>query len=225
MEDRLLEWTKVVGPLVISWPIIGLLTILLFRKRLSELIKRFIESPESKAELGPLKFELGRPVLPPQYSVATKEEGFERIDLSQDIGEIRDQGPEGTVVGFSVAYAMQAAIKAKTGEEVVLSPRSIYNAAKKLDKTPYDAGTTVAATLKAMKLVGAYLESDWPYSNKAKAKPGKKPAYKISSYEEPKEIEGILNAMRLNKVIIAGITATEDFMSPDAKSLISISKE
>lgn len=216
MEDRLLEWIKVVGPLIISWPIIGLLAILLFRRPLAELIKRFMESPGSKGEIGPVKFELGTPILPPQYSAATNEEGFEKIDLCQDIGIIRDQGPEGTVVGFSVAYAMQAAIKAKTGEEVALSPRSIYNAAKKVDQTPYDAGTTVTAALKAMKQVGAYLESDWPYSSKTKSKPATKPAYKISSYQELKGIEGILNAMRQNKVVIVGITATEDFMSPDA---------
>ncbi len=216
MEDRLLEWVKVVCPLIISWPTIGLIAILLFRKPLTELIKRFMESSAGKAEIGPLKIELGTPVLPPQYSAATKEAGFEKIDMSQDIGEIRDQGPEGTVVGFSVAYAMQAAIKARTSTQVVLSPRSIYNAAKKVDQTPYDSGTTVTTALKAMQQVGAYLESDWPYSNKTKPKSGKKPAYRISSYQEPKGIEGILNAMRQNKVVIAGITATEDFMSPDA---------
>lgn len=219
MEDGLLEWIKVVGPLIISWPIIGLLAIILFRKPLTELIKRFKESSGGKAEIGGLfKIDMGTPILPPQYKKATKEEDFEKIDMSQDIGEIRDQGPEGSVVGFSVAYAMQAAIKAKSNEVVVLSPRSIYNAAKEIDKSPIDidTGAHLTSALRAVKETGAYLESDWPYANKMKPKPKTKPAYKILSYQKLIKIEDILNEMKQDKVVIVGITATEEFMSSDA---------
>jgi hypothetical protein len=218
-EERLLEWIKVVGPLIISWPPVVVVAIIIFREPLFALIKTFSESPESKAELGPFKFQLGHPILPPQFSAAIEEEGFLKIDMSEDIGEIRQQGQEGSVVGFAVAYAMQAAIKAKTGEKVVLSPRSIYNAAKEYDGTPIDvdAGASLSSALKATEKIGAYLESDWPYSHRTNPNPGTNPAYKISSYSEVKGVDGIVNAMKQGKVALIGVTATEEFMSDDAR--------
>jgi C1A family cysteine protease len=219
MEERLLEWIKVVGPLVISWPTFGLTATLVFRKPLLALIEKFTESPESKAEIGPLKLELGHPILPPQYSAAIKEEGFLRIDMSEDIGEIRQQGQEGSVVGFAVAYAMQAAIKAKKGEKVVLSPRSIYNAAKKYDGMPIeeDTGANLSSALSAMEKIGAYLETDWPYSYRTEPKPGTNPAYKISIFSEVRGIDGIVNAMKQGKIVIISVYGTEDFTSDDSR--------
>jgi hypothetical protein len=55
----MLEWTKVLGPLVISWPVVAILVLLLFRRHLVALLTRFLEAPGGKAELGHLKIELG----------------------------------------------------------------------------------------------------------------------------------------------------------------------
>jgi len=224
MEGRLLEWIKVVGPIIISWPTVAAVAVLIFRKRLLDLISQFTERSESSAEIGPIKIQLGKNVFPPQYHLTTAQNGSEKIDLSVAIGKIRDVGPEGTTVGFCVAYAMQAAIKAKTGEEVVLSPRSIYLAAKKYDEFPGEdhEGTSLTGALEAMEKVGAYLESDWPYSNKIKPEPGKTPAYRISSYQELKEIEQVLHAMRQGKVVIASVTVTKDLYTTDKDGRVVI---
>lgn len=224
MEDSLLDWIEVVGPLVLSWPIVVIVALLLFRQQLFKLIERFTESPESTAEIGPLKIQLGKPRMLEEVRGEVSRTGLEVIDLSQAIGEIRDTGPEGTTVGFCVAYAMQAAVRMKTGENVILSPRSIYVTAKKYDEFPGEdhEGTSIAGALKAMQEVGAYLESDWPYSNKTKPEPGTKPAYRISTYQELEGVEQVLNALRQDKVVITAITATEDFYTPDKNGRVII---
>lgn len=52
----MLEWFKV----VVSWPVVGLVTVLVFRKPLLGFLERFSNSSGSKAEIGPLKIELGK---------------------------------------------------------------------------------------------------------------------------------------------------------------------
>lgn len=224
MTDKILEWIKVVGPIVISWPTVVLIFIFLFKALLLALLKRFTESEGSKAEIGPFKIELGNPVLPPQYRGATIKPEVEKIDLGKLIGSIGDTGPEGTTVGFAVAYALQAAIEARTGDSVVLSPRSIYSIAKKYDEWPGEdyEGTSVLGALDGLKEVGAYLESGWPYSMKKNPKKGTKPAYKISGYTKLEGIEQVLNALREGKAVIATIAVSDDFDKTDAKGRVVI---
>ena len=56
----MLEWFKVLGPIILSWPVVGLVIALVFRKPLLGLFERFSNSSGSKAEIGPLKIELGK---------------------------------------------------------------------------------------------------------------------------------------------------------------------
>ena len=56
----MLEWVTVLGPILISWPVVALVLLLVFRKPLLSLMHRFIESPGSKAEFGPLRIQLGK---------------------------------------------------------------------------------------------------------------------------------------------------------------------
>ena len=59
MTDSLLEWVKVVGPLIFSWPVAIILLSVMFRELIRKLANRFIESSDAKAEFGPLKVQLG----------------------------------------------------------------------------------------------------------------------------------------------------------------------
>lgn len=224
MSSPILEWVKVLGPIILSRPIVALLVVILFRAPLLKLMDRFTESTGSKAEIGPIKIELGNPVLPPQYRAKAVERVLENIDLSSEIGEIRDTGPEGTTVGFAIAYALQAAVKANTKQGVTLSPRGIYVLAKKYDEWPGEdyEGTSAIGGLKAVREVGAYLEADWPYDYKSKPKAGRKPSYRISAYSELKGIEEILNALRENKSVIATIQVTDDFDKTDEHGKVTI---
>ena len=56
----MLEWIEALGPILISWPVIGLLLVAMFRRPLLVLIERFSNATGSKAEVGPLKIELGK---------------------------------------------------------------------------------------------------------------------------------------------------------------------
>ena len=121
--------------------------------------------------------------------------------------------PEGSTVGFAVAYAMQAAIKLRDGKSVSLSPRSIYVQAKKYDEWPGEGyeGTSVDGALKAMKKSGAYLERDWPYESKLVPLPNTLPMYKIQEYSQLKGLAQIKLALSQGKVVMAGIRVTKDF--------------
>ena len=60
MNKSILEWLKVLGPLLISWPIVSLIIVLIFRKALHKLFERFMGSDEAKIGIGSLKLELGK---------------------------------------------------------------------------------------------------------------------------------------------------------------------
>lgn len=60
MTNNTLEWIKVVGSLLFSWPVAAVLIALLFRKAVLRLIQRLVDASEGKAEVGPVKFELGK---------------------------------------------------------------------------------------------------------------------------------------------------------------------
>src|SRR5262245_46169915 len=57
-----IEWVKTLGPIVISWPVVSLAIVIIFNAPIFRLFDRFTESGGSKAELGPIKIELGNPV-------------------------------------------------------------------------------------------------------------------------------------------------------------------
>jgi hypothetical protein len=56
---EILEWVKVLGPVVISWPIAAVVIAVLFRSQITRAVDRFLSSSEAKAEFGPLKVQLG----------------------------------------------------------------------------------------------------------------------------------------------------------------------
>jgi len=67
----MLEWMKVAGPLLLSWPVAALVIALLFRRPLLRLLDRFTTSDQAKAEFGPVKIELGKLVEQGQIAVGT----------------------------------------------------------------------------------------------------------------------------------------------------------
>lgn len=215
LGQDLLEWIKVVGPLLISWPTVALIAVVLFHSPIVNLISRFTESPGSSAEIGAMKVVLGPAVVPPQYRTSVIEVATERIDLSSTIGRIRDTGPEITSVGFAVAYAVQAELKVKKGAEIQLSPRSIMSAAKVHDDFPGEnyEGSSIVGALRGMKIEGAFDEQAWPYSSKTKPSSASSAQYRISGFEELgiSGLQAVAAALRDGKVVVATIAVTPDF--------------
>jgi hypothetical protein len=53
----MLEWIKVIGPTLISWPIVGLIVILLFRRPILKVIDQFTNADIRRAKFGPVEIE------------------------------------------------------------------------------------------------------------------------------------------------------------------------
>jgi hypothetical protein len=53
----MLEWVKVIAPLLISWPVFGLIALVLFRKHILKLIEQFTNADVRKAKIGPIELE------------------------------------------------------------------------------------------------------------------------------------------------------------------------
>src|ERR1700682_1167658 len=78
---------------------------------------------------------------------------------------VRDEGSEGSVVGFAVAAALEYQIKKKLGIQVLISPRYIYYFARKgagMD-TSIDSGAFIKDAIKVLSEKGAVAEDAWPY--------------------------------------------------------------
>ncbi|WP_137939901.1 C1 family peptidase [Chitinivorax sp. B] len=220
----ILEWVKVLLPVFVSWPAVGLVTAVLFHDSLSGLIARFSQSTDGKAELGPLKIELGAPVLPPQFRTPTPARPEEVIDLSTSIGPIGDTGPEAATVGFTVAYAIQSKAASIGKQHVTVSPRGIYMLAKQFDEFQGEdyQGTSLLGALKAAQSVGIYLASDWPYSLKTLPNNSVKPAFKLKSFAQTKSISQVLDALRSGNVVAAAIEVPNDFDTPGKGGKVTV---
>lgn len=77
----MLEWVKVLGPIVVSWPVAALVIVLLFRTSITRIFDAFHRASGSKAEIGPLKVELGK----------LAEEGKDAVEGLRDINELMAQ--------------------------------------------------------------------------------------------------------------------------------------
>ncbi len=53
----MLEWIKVIAPILISWPVVGLLALFILRKPFLKLIGQFTNSDIRKAKIGPIEIE------------------------------------------------------------------------------------------------------------------------------------------------------------------------
>jgi hypothetical protein len=56
-SSEILEWVKVISGIVFSAPVMALLALIIFRKPLSDLIKRFSGEDVRKAKIGPVELE------------------------------------------------------------------------------------------------------------------------------------------------------------------------
>jgi C1A family cysteine protease len=95
-----------------------------------------------------------------------------RVDYTQKMSPIRDQGEEGTCVGFAVASGMKEYQEFLDYKKLVeLSPRFVYSEAMKIDGVPGLEGTTIRAGMKVLERIGVCQEKLWPYSPHQKDKP------------------------------------------------------
>lgn len=95
-----------------------------------------------------------------------------KIDYTSKMSPVRDQGDEGTCVGFAAVCGMKEYQEiVDYGKTVELSPRFLYAEARKIDGLPNsEEGTTLRAAVKALKKSGVCREKLWPYAPHQKNK-------------------------------------------------------
>lgn len=135
------------------------------------------------------------------------------IDLTSFITPIRDQGAEGSTVGFAVAAALEYQIDKKLKRQVIISPRYLYYYAKlEGGFDPHsDTGAFVRDAIKVIKIKGAISEENWPYiPGDLKSKPPKDIDtaihYKISNSYSLSNLDEIKHALQKHGPVVAGIS-------------------
>lgn len=99
----------------------------------------------------------------------------ERVDWTKDMSQVRDQGDEGTCVGFAAAVGMKEYQELLDYQKLTeLSPRFLYAECKKIDGMPKTEGTTIRAAMKVLAKKGVCQEKFWQYKpyQKDKAQKG-----------------------------------------------------
>ena len=150
---------------------------------------------------------------------ASTEAGEWSIDYTQYVRAIRDGGPEGSVVGQALATAMEMQIKRTLHQNVNISARYIYYAARQVEGTTNtDSGAVVRDAIGVLAKQGAVEESVWPY------KPGefaaKPPAavstgtrWLITQTNSLKGLDAIKNALADDGPVVVGIEMYQEGMS------------
>ncbi|MCM8827501.1 MAG: C1 family peptidase [Candidatus Omnitrophica bacterium] len=97
-----------------------------------------------------------------------------RVDWTEKMSPVRDQGDEGTCVGFAIACGMKEYQELIDYKKLVeLSPRFVYAEAKKIDGMSGLEGTSIRAAMQVLHKKGVCQEKFWPYSPHQKDKPRK----------------------------------------------------
>jgi C1A family cysteine protease len=87
----------------------------------------------------------------------------EAVDLSDQLGPVRDQGNRGTCLAFATTTAHEAArLRARGGEREDLSEELLYWACKQIDGD-FESGTRPESATRALREPGQPLAALWPY--------------------------------------------------------------
>ncbi len=132
---------------------------------------------------------------------------------------IRDQGREGTCVGFSLIYGKFAQEQFNhPGKGYEFSPRFVYNEARKIDgiSTPSTEGTTIKAGLDILRLKGVCLAETLDYieydsRNIPSQAYTEALNFKIKGYARVYSLNEIKSALYRRESVTLGVLVTEDF--------------
>ena len=87
-----------------------------------------------------------------------------KIDYTSKLSPVRNQGDEGSCVGFASATGMKEYQEMLDYAKFIeLSPRFVYNECKKIDGMPEAEGTTLRAAMQVLNKLGVCQEKFWPY--------------------------------------------------------------
>lgn len=117
----------------------------------------------------------------------------EKVDYTKKMTPVRDQGKEGTCVGFATVAGMKEyQEKIDYQKLILLSPRFLYNECKKIDGMPDAEGTSIRVAMKVLRKIGVCRENFWPYKPHQNDKP------KSGAKEDAKKFKILTYARILN---------------------------
>ncbi|MBX3252723.1 MAG: C1 family peptidase [Chitinophagaceae bacterium] len=188
------------------------------RKKSLELVKQKID--EIKLATGPI----GTTQDSGKISISIPTNVPPKIDLSNQVGDIRDQGSESSAVAFSVTYALEISYFNKTGEVVRFSPRYIYNSVNNNSNN----GIYFNDVFKLLIDKGTVEENAWPYvqgqynlSQPASVSVAKK--FKIKSFTKINgDTKSFKEYLAAKQPIVAGYLVYESFYNTNSSGLLSI---
>ncbi|MET3211660.1 UNVERIFIED_CONTAM: C1A family cysteine protease [Paenibacillus sp. PvR008] len=144
----------------------------------------------------------------------------------KEITPVRDQGHEGTCVGFACAVGMKE--WQERDKHVGLSPRYLYEKTKAADTIPDNAprctpsgdGTFIRKAMDILKGQGVCEESFWRYEE---CNPGSPQAgadenaskYKIKAYAKLDTLEAMKRSLVVNGPFVIGVTVYDNWRDPE----------
>jgi len=172
--------------------------------------------------------------------------GPRRIDWSPYFTKVKDQGNEGTCVGFATTAAREFWYIKKSftdltkrkifqkhfGFVIDLSERFVYEEAKKRDfwaGEDYE-GTSIRAAMKTLRALGVCREEFWPYTPRRKGRPGRNylvdaKSYIISKYWRVNFNVSSLKCALRNGPIVIGINVPGSLFVVGSSGIVKESEE
>ncbi|NQT22706.1 MAG: C1 family peptidase [Candidatus Omnitrophica bacterium] len=144
-----------------------------------------------------------------------------KVDYAPRLSPVRDQGTEGTCVGFATATGMKEYQEITDYKKLIrLSPRFIYNECKKIDGMPEVEGTTIRIAMKALKTKGVCQEKFWPYRPRQtdKAKRGaltNAKKFRVVSYARILNLNELRLSLYSKGPCVIGVEVFEGFMKTE----------
>jgi C1A family cysteine protease len=146
-----------------------------------------------------------------------------QIDYTSDMLPVRDQGPEGSNAAFAVAAALEYQYKKKFGHPLRISPRFLYNSARKLEGYGnVDHGAHLGDVVRIAQEQGVVEESVWPYvplQYASEAPAGLETArhYKINRAVPLRSLTEIKSALATGPVVATVAYYSTSFLSDETR--------
>jgi C1A family cysteine protease len=156
-----------------------------------------------------------------------------RVDNRKYVSPIRDQGNEGSCVGFAVAKTVETVLgKSIEGQYHNMSERWAYEKAKTHDEWPGNnyEGSSVRGGLKAAHKLGICLEEFWRYMPNKKGEPKPRASvnaaeHKVASYVRVKGIDNIKRAIFENTIVVGAAQVHEGWFKLRRNGVIPLHRK
>ena len=160
---------------------------------------------------------------PTELNLATIPEKYE----SPHVTPVKNQGREGTCVGFACAVGMKEAQESKEENKYVeLSPRYLYQKCKEIDNYPGE-GTYIKTAMQVLQETGVCEWQYWPYVANSINTPlpnadSNAADNKISSYARLDSLDAMKNSLFNNGPFVMGVPVYDNWSEANTNGIIPL---